>query len=68
MGPTPCIYTCAAGMAAQPVIVVTAKDLTEDDRNRLAGSVEKVLEKNACTREQLLERVSEAVAACHINT
>jgi len=55
-------------MAAQPVIVVTAKDLTEDDRNRLAGSVEKVLEKNACTREQLLERVSEAVAACNINT
>jgi CheY-like chemotaxis protein len=51
-----------------PVIVVTAKDLTEDDRNRLAGSVEKVLEKNACTRDQLLERVSEAIAACNINT
>jgi hypothetical protein len=26
-----------------------------------------VLEKNACTREQLLERVSETVAACNIS-
>jgi CheY-like chemotaxis protein len=51
-----------------PVIVVTAKDLTEEDRNRLAGRVEQVLEKNAYTREQLLERVREAVAACNINT
>jgi len=49
-----------------PVIVVTAKDLTEDDRDRLAGMVEEVVEKNACTREQLLERVREAVAACNI--
>ena len=51
-----------------PVIVITAKDLTADDRDRLAGKVEKVLEKNAYTREQLLERVSESVAACHIKT
>ena len=35
--------------------------------DRLAGKVEKVLEKNAYTREQLLERMSEAVAACHIS-
>ena len=51
-----------------PVIVITAKDLTADDRDRLAGKVEEVLEKNAYTREELLERVSEAVAACNINT
>jgi PAS domain S-box-containing protein len=49
-----------------PVIVITAKDLTEADRERLSGMVEEVLEKNACTREQLLERVREAVAACNI--
>jgi hypothetical protein len=49
------------------VIVVTAKDLTADDRDRLAGRVEKVLEKNACTREQLLDRISDAVAACNIS-
>ena len=50
-----------------PVIVLTAKDLTKDDRDRLAGKVEEVLEKNAYTREQLLQRVSEAVAACNIS-
>ena len=50
-----------------PVIVITAKDLTADDRDRLAGKVEDVLEKNACTRDQLLESVSEAVAACNIS-
>jgi len=49
-----------------PVIVITAKDLSADDRDRLAGNVEEVLEKNAYTREELLERVSEAVAACNI--
>jgi signal transduction histidine kinase/DNA-binding response OmpR family regulator len=46
-----------------PVIVVTAKDLTADDLLRLNGSVEKVLEKNAYTREELLERVRESVAS-----
>jgi CheY-like chemotaxis protein len=51
-----------------PVIVITAKDLTADDRDRLAGRVEEVLEKNAYTRDQLLEHVSEAVAKCNINT
>jgi len=51
-----------------PVIVVTAKDLTEDDHDRLAGRVEAVLEKSAYTREQLLEHVSEAVAMCNSNT
>ncbi|MDB4409668.1 response regulator [Gammaproteobacteria bacterium] len=50
-----------------PVVVLTAKDLTADDRDRLAGKVEEVLEKNAYTREQLLERVSEAVTACGIS-
>ena len=51
-----------------PVIVITAKDLSADDRDRLAGNVEAVLEKNAYTRDQLLQRVSEAVAACNINS
>jgi signal transduction histidine kinase/CheY-like chemotaxis protein len=50
-----------------PVVVVTAKDLTGDDRDRLNGMVEEVLEKNACTREQLLEHVRAAVAACSIS-
>ena len=50
-----------------PVIVITAKDLTADDRDRLNDWVEEVLEKNAYTRDQLMERVSEAVAACDIS-
>jgi signal transduction histidine kinase/DNA-binding response OmpR family regulator len=50
-----------------PVIVITAKDLTGDDRERLNGMVEDVIEKSAYTREQLLEHVSEAVAACNIS-
>ncbi|MDX2456546.1 MAG: response regulator [Gammaproteobacteria bacterium] len=50
-----------------PVIVITAKDLTGDDRDRLSGVVEEVVEKNACTREQLLEQVRAAVAACGIS-
>lgn len=43
-----------------PVIVVTAKNLTDDDLRRLNGQVEEVLSKNAYTQEQL--RVSEAVS------
>ena len=50
-----------------PVIVITAKDLTADDRERLNGWVEEVLEKNAYSRDQLMERVSEAVAACDLS-
>ena len=50
-----------------PVIVITGKDLTADDRDRLEGKVEDVLEKNACSRDQLLERISEAVDACNIS-
>jgi CheY-like chemotaxis protein/two-component sensor histidine kinase len=34
-----------------PVIVVTAMDLTPDDRQRLSGQVEQVLEKSPYTRE-----------------
>ncbi len=40
-----------------PVIVVTAKELTEEDRLQLSGKVEEVLEKGAYTREQLIELV-----------
>ena len=50
-----------------PVIVITAKDLTADDRNRLTGRVEEIVEKSAYTHEQLLQHVSEAVAKCNIN-
>jgi signal transduction histidine kinase/CheY-like chemotaxis protein/tetratricopeptide (TPR) repeat protein len=40
-----------------PVLVVTAKDLTQEDRDRLTGYVEKVIQKGAMSREQLLDEV-----------
>jgi len=44
-----------------PVIVVTARDLTAQDRSRLNGHVEKILHKGAYTREALLAQVRELV-------
>ena len=45
-----------------PVIVVTAADLTEDDRRRLNGGVLHVLQKSTLTRDQLLGELRELVA------
>jgi CheY-like chemotaxis protein len=45
-----------------PIIVITAKDLSEEDRLRLNGGVERVIEKGALTRDQLLEQVRILVA------
>jgi CheY-like chemotaxis protein len=44
-----------------PVIVVTAKDLTEQDRQRLNGYVEGVLQKGDYNSEQLLREVCSMV-------
>ncbi len=44
-----------------PVIVVTAKDLTAEDRQLLSGKVEQVLTKGAYTRDQLIELVRATV-------
>ena len=49
-----------------PVIVLTAKDLTDKERQKLSGMVEEVIEKRAYTREQLLEHVLDAIAACGV--
>ncbi|MEW6160110.1 MAG: response regulator, partial [Verrucomicrobiota bacterium] len=40
-----------------PVIVITSKDLTQEDCRRLNGRVQKVVQKGAITREQLLREV-----------
>jgi PAS domain S-box-containing protein len=44
-----------------PVFVITAKDLTEDDRRRLNGGVERIIQKSAHTHEQLLAQIRAAV-------
>ena len=49
---------------AVPVVVVTARDLTAEDRARLSGSVERVLQKGAPgRRDALLREIRELVAA-----
>jgi hypothetical protein len=45
-----------------PVIVLTAKTLTEEDRRRLNGSVERVIQKGACSLEDLMKEIQVAVA------
>ncbi|MCG3163946.1 MAG: Sensor histidine kinase RcsC [Acidobacteria bacterium] len=47
-----------------PIIVITAKDVTVEDRLRLNGYVEKILEKGAYSREELLREVRDLVSAC----
>jgi GAF domain-containing protein/DNA-binding response OmpR family regulator len=48
---------------AVPVVVVTARDLTAEDRARLSGSVERVLHKGAQGGEPLLREIRDLVAA-----
>ena len=46
-----------------PVIVLTSKDVTAEDQQRLNGGVERVIQKAAYTRESLLGEVRRLVAA-----
>jgi CheY-like chemotaxis protein len=46
-----------------PVVVVTAKDLTAGERLRLNGHVERILQKGAYNRQELLYEVRKLVAA-----
>jgi len=46
-----------------PIVVVTAKDLSREDRDRLNGYVQRILQKGAYSREQLLAEVRDLVAA-----
>jgi CheY-like chemotaxis protein len=50
-----------------PVVVVTAKELTADDRLQLNGYVEKIVQKGAFGRDELLQDVHQFVRAC-VNT
>jgi len=45
-----------------PVIIITAKDLTEEEHTWLNGSVVRILEKGAAGRDALLSEVRELVA------
>ena len=45
------------------MVVVTAKEITEEDRRRLNGAVERIVRKGAYSRKELLRVVRELVAA-----
>jgi CheY-like chemotaxis protein len=47
-----------------PIVVVTAKEITEEDRQRLNGSVSQVLQKAGHRRDELLAAVRKQVRAC----
>jgi len=47
-----------------PVVVVSAKDLTEEDRRRLSGDAESILQKGAYTRQELRDLVHGMLAHC----
>ena len=47
-----------------PVLVVTARDLTDADRQRLNGGVERIILKGGRAGDDLLREVADALAAC----
>ena len=45
-----------------PVVVITAKDLTDDERNRLNGGVERIIQKS--DRDEMLRQLSREIKRC----
>jgi CheY-like chemotaxis protein/nitrogen-specific signal transduction histidine kinase len=45
-----------------PVVVITAKDLTDEDRNRLNGGVERIIQKSE--RDEMLRQLTRAISKC----
>jgi CheY-like chemotaxis protein len=49
-----------------PVVVLTAKDITAEDRMRLNGHVERILQKGAVSEEELLEEIRRTADSCRV--
>jgi signal transduction histidine kinase/CheY-like chemotaxis protein len=45
-----------------PVVVITAKDLTDEDRDRLNGGVERIIQKS--DRDEMLGQLTRAISKC----
>jgi hypothetical protein len=45
------------------VIVIAARDLNAEDKNRLNGHVTRVLQKGICTRDELLQQIGGLIAS-----
>lgn len=48
---------------AIPIVVITAKDIDKEDRHRLNGQVQRILQKGTYTREGLLTDIRNLIAA-----
>jgi len=46
-----------------PIVVVTAKDLTDEDRRKLSGEVEGLIQKRGTGRDELLAEIRDLVAS-----
>ncbi|MEP6717273.1 MAG: response regulator, partial [Terriglobia bacterium] len=46
-----------------PVVVLTSRDITEEDRSRLSGRVERIISKGAQKSEGLLDEIRQVLAA-----
>ena len=44
-----------------PVVVITAKDLTKEDHQRLKGNVEAIMQKGSYSKNELLSEVGERI-------
>ena len=51
------------GITSIPIIIITAKDLTEADSVRLSGSVQKILQKSNFSYSQLFEEIGQRLQA-----
>ncbi|PZU93768.1 MAG: histidine kinase [Pseudanabaena sp.] len=54
------------GITSIPIIIITAKDLTEADTVRLSGSVQKILQKNSFNSSQLFAEIGQRLQALGI--
>jgi DNA-binding response OmpR family regulator len=52
----------SSGQRDVPVVVLTARDLTEEDRSRLAGGVERIIQKGG--RDEMLRQVADELRKC----
>ena len=51
-----------------PIIVITSKDLTEEDYSFLTTSVDQVIQKGKYTRKELIGRIDTAIKASNLKT
>lgn len=48
-----------------PVILITAKDLTPDERSRVSDKVEQVLQKGSYSGEDLIREIQDLMASAY---